>query len=193
MCSITLVSAGCSVKVHTFAPWRCLNGCRSFEALCAVVGSAPGNCCSRPPVPFGSRTKAASGNRRTRSRSSSGTANTCQAPITRLSTPRIDFLSFPCAENLRQQEDEHVRLQGHRGGLELQGLQGHEVPWTQERAALQQEVRLFRRNTLIFYMKLRSMLMRRRLGCRDQEEAAQPEVGLGSPALGRTSPFSLLG
>uniref|UniRef100_H3DBK9 Microtubule crosslinking factor 1 n=1 Tax=Tetraodon nigroviridis TaxID=99883 RepID=H3DBK9_TETNG len=48
------------------------------------------------------------------------------------------------------------------------------------------EVRLFRRNTLIFYMKLRSMLMRRRLGCRDQEEAAQPEFEKleGIPELG---------
>lgn len=77
-----------------------------------------------------------------------------------------------------------MRLQGHRGGLELQGLQSHEVSWTQERAALQQEVRLFRRNTVVLYMKLRSMLMRRRLGCRDQEEAAQPEVGHRSPGDG---------
>lgn len=75
---------------------------------------------------------------------------------------------------LLQQEDE--RLQGRQGGLELPGLQGREAPWTQEHAALQQEVRLFRRNTVIFYMKLRSMLMRRRLGCKDQEETTQPEV-----------------
>lgn len=86
--------------------------------------------------------------------------------------------------SLWQQEDERVRLQGHRGGLELQGLQSHEVSWAQERAALQQEVRLFRRNTVVLYMKLRSMLMRRRLGCRDQEEAAQPEVGHRSPGDG---------
>uniref|UniRef100_H2T9W6 Microtubule crosslinking factor 1 n=1 Tax=Takifugu rubripes TaxID=31033 RepID=H2T9W6_TAKRU len=77
---------------------------------------------------------------------------------------------------LLQQEDEHLHLQGHQGGLELPGLQSHEAPWTQERAALQQEVRLFRRNTVIFYMKLRSMLMRRRLSCKEQEETAQPEV-----------------
>lgn len=82
---------------------------------------------------------------------------------------------------LLQQEDEHLHLQGHQGGLELPGLQSHEAPWTQERAALQQEVRLFRRNTVIFYMKLRSMLMRRRLSCKEQEETAQPEVSPWSP------------
>ncbi|KAF7222084.1 transcript variant X5 [Nothobranchius furzeri] len=65
------------------------------------------------------------------------------------------------------QEDCRLHLEVQREGLELQGLQSHEVPWTQERTMLQQEVRLFRRNTIIFYMKLRGILMRWRLGRKD--------------------------
>ncbi len=73
-----------------------------------------------------------------------------------------------------------MRLEAQRGGLELQGL-SHEVPWTQERAMLQQEVRLFRRNTIIFYMKLRWILMHWRLGRKDDsgEETVHPEVSQG--------------
>lgn len=77
-----------------------------------------------------------------------------------------------------------MRLEAQRGGLELQGL-SHEVPWTQERAVLQQEVRLFRRNTIIFYMKLRWILMHWRLGRKDDsgEETVHPEVSQGHNAL----------
>ncbi|XP_008277899.1 microtubule cross-linking factor 1 [Stegastes partitus] len=86
------------------------------------------------------------------------------------------------------QEDERLRLEAQREGLELQGLQSHEVPWPQERAALQQEVRLFRRNTIIFYMKLRWILMHWRLGRKDDsgEETAHPEFEKleGFPELG---------
>ncbi|XP_062285773.1 LOW QUALITY PROTEIN: microtubule cross-linking factor 1 [Scomber scombrus] len=86
------------------------------------------------------------------------------------------------------QEDERLRLEAQRGGLELQGLQSHDVPWTQERAMLQQEVRLFRRNTIIFYMKLRWILMHWRLGRKDDsgEEAVHPEFEKleGIPELG---------
>ncbi|KAK2822691.1 hypothetical protein Q5P01_022756 [Channa striata] len=79
--------------------------------------------------------------------------------------------------SLPQQEDERLRLEAQRGGLELQGLQSHEVPWTQERAVLQQEIRMFRRNTVIFYMKLRWILTHWRLGCKDDtgEETLHPE------------------
>ncbi|XP_070774629.1 microtubule cross-linking factor 1 [Enoplosus armatus] len=86
------------------------------------------------------------------------------------------------------QEDERLRLEAQRGGLELQGLQSHEVPWTQERAMLQQEVRLFRRNTIVFYMKLRWILMHWRLGRKDdsEEETVHPEFEKleGVPELG---------
>uniref|UniRef100_UPI0037E84019 microtubule cross-linking factor 1 isoform X2 n=1 Tax=Semicossyphus pulcher TaxID=241346 RepID=UPI0037E84019 len=90
--------------------------------------------------------------------------------------------------SLPQQEDERLRLEAQRGSLELQGLQCHEVPWTQERTLLQQEVRLFRRNTIIFYMKLRSILMHWRLGRKDEsgEETGPTEFEKleGIPELG---------
>ncbi|KAL7851245.1 hypothetical protein AOLI_G00216010 [Acnodon oligacanthus] len=63
------------------------------------------------------------------------------------------------------QEEERRRLEARRG-LELQGLQSHELAWPQERALLQQEVRLFRQNTIIVYTKLRYILMHWRLGRR---------------------------
>ncbi|XP_045907781.1 microtubule cross-linking factor 1 isoform X2 [Micropterus dolomieu] len=89
---------------------------------------------------------------------------------------------------LPQQEDEHLHLEAQRGGLELQGLQSHEVPWTQERAMMQQELRLFRRNTIIFYMKLRWILMHWRLGRKDDSEegTVHPEFEKleGVPELG---------
>lgn len=71
-----------------------------------------------------------------------------------------------------------MRLEAQLEGLELQGLQSHEVLWSQERTVLQQEVRLFRRNTIIFYMKLRGILLRWRLGRRDGsgDETFPPEV-----------------
>lgn len=86
-----------------------------------------------------------------------------------------------CPCSLLRQEDEHLRLEAQRSGLELPGLQSHEVPWSQERALLTQEVRLFRRNTIIFYMKLRSILMHWRLGRKDNppEETGHPEVSAG--------------
>ncbi|KAM8851033.1 microtubule cross-linking factor 1 isoform 2-T2 [Spinachia spinachia] len=91
-------------------------------------------------------------------------------------------ISFP------QQEDERLRLEAQRGGLDLQGLQTHEVPWPQERATLQQEVRLFRRNNIIFYMKLRWILAHWRLGSKGDcgEETGDPELEKleGFPELG---------
>lgn len=87
---------------------------------------------------------------------------------------------------LLQQEDECLPLEAQSGGLELPGLQSHELPWTQERTMLQQEVRLFRRNTIIFYMKLRWILMHWRLGCKDnsREETVHSEVSQGFEKLG---------
>ncbi|XP_072219154.1 microtubule cross-linking factor 1 isoform X2 [Leuresthes tenuis] len=86
------------------------------------------------------------------------------------------------------QEDDRLRLEVQREGLELQGLQSHEVPWAQERAMLQQEVRLFRRNTIIFYMKLRWILTHWRLGRKDDsgDKTAHPEFEKleGFPELG---------
>ncbi|XP_029930752.1 microtubule cross-linking factor 1 isoform X2 [Myripristis murdjan] len=86
------------------------------------------------------------------------------------------------------QEEERVRLEARRGGLELQGLQSHEPPWAQERAMLQQEVRLFRHNTIIFYMKLRWILMHWRLGRRADtgDETPHPDFEKleGIPELG---------
>ena len=81
-----------------------------------------------------------------------------------------------------------MRLEAQRGALELQGLQSHDVPWTQERALLQQEVRLFRRNTIIFYMKLRWILMHWRLGRKDdsREEMGHQEVSRGFDKLDMT-------
>uniref|UniRef100_A0A672IVG0 Microtubule crosslinking factor 1 n=1 Tax=Salarias fasciatus TaxID=181472 RepID=A0A672IVG0_SALFA len=78
-------------------------------------------------------------------------------------------------------DDERLRLEVQREGLDLpglQGLQGLEVPWAQERAALQQEVRLFRRNSIMVYMKLRWILTHWRLGRRDDpgDEAPHQEV-----------------
>ncbi|XP_019739185.1 LOW QUALITY PROTEIN: microtubule cross-linking factor 1 [Hippocampus comes] len=78
------------------------------------------------------------------------------------------------------QEDEGLHPEPQRPRLELPGLlQAPEVCWAQERSALQQEVRLFQRNTAIFYMKLKSILARWRLGSRDgamPDDGAQPEV-----------------
>ncbi|XP_062259748.1 microtubule cross-linking factor 1 isoform X2 [Platichthys flesus] len=86
------------------------------------------------------------------------------------------------------QEDELLRLEAQRGGLELLGLHTHEGPWAQERALLQQEVRLFRRNTIIFYMKLRRILTHWRLSRKDDsaEETPHPEFEKleGIPELG---------
>ncbi|XP_058493350.1 microtubule cross-linking factor 1 isoform X6 [Solea solea] len=86
------------------------------------------------------------------------------------------------------QENDLLRLEAQRADLELQGLQSHDVPWTQERTLLQQEVRLFRHNTIIFYMKLRWILMHWRLSRKDytREEAGHPEFEKmeGIPELG---------
>uniref|UniRef100_A0A9J7YWW5 Microtubule crosslinking factor 1 n=1 Tax=Cyprinus carpio carpio TaxID=630221 RepID=A0A9J7YWW5_CYPCA len=74
------------------------------------------------------------------------------------------------------QEEERRRAEARRG-LELQGLQSHEPTWPQERVLLQQEVRLFRHNMVIVYMKLRWILMHWRLGRRTDglEEGAHAE------------------
>ncbi|XP_016421964.1 microtubule cross-linking factor 1 isoform X2 [Sinocyclocheilus rhinocerous] len=74
------------------------------------------------------------------------------------------------------QEEERRRAEARRG-LELQGLQSHEPTWPQERGLLQQEVRLFRHNMVIVYMKLRWILMHWRLGRRTDglEEGAHAE------------------
>ncbi|XP_028832257.1 microtubule cross-linking factor 1 isoform X2 [Denticeps clupeoides] len=74
------------------------------------------------------------------------------------------------------QEEEQRRLEARRG-LELQGLQPLDAPWPQERALMQQELRLFRHNTIILYMKLRWILMHWRLGRRMEsgEEGAHDE------------------
>ncbi|XP_036374889.1 microtubule cross-linking factor 1-like isoform X2 [Megalops cyprinoides] len=70
-----------------------------------------------------------------------------------------------------QQEDEcrkgelgrSLELPGR--GLELQG-RGLEPAWVQERAVLQQELRLLRHSTVVFYVKLRSLLTHWRLARR---------------------------
>ncbi|KAK2900432.1 hypothetical protein Q8A67_008547 [Cirrhinus molitorella] len=74
------------------------------------------------------------------------------------------------------QEEERRRAEARRG-LELQGLQSHEPTWPQDRVLLQQEVRLFRHNMVIVYMKLRWILMHWRLGRRTDgvEEGAHAE------------------
>ncbi|XP_073713151.1 microtubule cross-linking factor 1-like [Misgurnus anguillicaudatus] len=71
-------------------------------------------------------------------------------------------------------QDEERRRSEARRGLELQGLQSHEP---QERVLLQQEVRFFRQNMIIVYMKLRWILMHWRLGRRTDaaEEGAHVE------------------
>ncbi|KAJ8011064.1 hypothetical protein DPEC_G00054310 [Dallia pectoralis] len=98
----------------------------------------------------------------------------------------------PPQASLKSEEEERRRLEGQalrpRGGLELTGLQAHEVPWIQERTLLQQEVRLFRHNTIIFYMKLRWILLHWRLGRRTEtgEEPVHSEYEKleGIPELG---------
>ncbi|KAM9719716.1 microtubule cross-linking factor 1 isoform 2-T2 [Menidia menidia] len=89
---------------------------------------------------------------------------------------------------LPQLEEERLHLEAPRDPLELQGLQGQEAPWPQERAALQQELRLFRRNTVVFYMKLRWILTHWRLGRKDEpgDKPAHPEFEKleGCPELG---------
>ncbi|XP_061879205.1 microtubule cross-linking factor 1-like isoform X6 [Entelurus aequoreus] len=77
------------------------------------------------------------------------------------------------------QEEKRPHPETQHAALQLPGLQSPESPWAQEKAALQQEVRLFRRNTAIFYMKLRSILAQWRLGRKVEEldEGAQPELG----------------
>lgn len=75
-------------------------------------------------------------------------------------------------------QDEERRRSEARRGLELQGLQSHEPAGPQERVLLQQEVRFFRHNIVIVYMKLRWILMHWRLGRRTDatEESAHAEV-----------------
>jgi hypothetical protein len=69
---------------------------------------------------------------------------------------------------------------------------GPEGPWAQERGLLQQELRLFRHNTVIFYMKLRWILLHWRLDRRSdpRDEAPHPaEVGGHPPHMGMDGPF----
>ncbi|KAM8838099.1 microtubule cross-linking factor 1 isoform 1-T1 [Synchiropus picturatus] len=78
---------------------------------------------------------------------------------------------------LRAEEGERLHLEAQRGGLELQGLHSLEGLWSHERAALQQELRLFRRSTFVIYMKLRSILTHWRLRHKeDKDEAPDPEL-----------------
>lgn len=171
-CSIKLIFLpGLGIKVCIFAPHRGLfYGLYSFEAVLCCCGFSSGKR-SLPTSRFVRIRNEGCGWQRKNARLRFHRYNSrCH---THTPAERASFRSL-FNGTLLQQEDE--RLQGRQGGLELPGLQGREASWTQERAALQQEVRLFRRNTVIFYMKLRSMLMRRRLGCKDQEETAQPEV-----------------
>ncbi|XP_059358612.1 microtubule cross-linking factor 1-like [Carassius carassius] len=74
-------------------------------------------------------------------------------------------------------QEEERRGAEVRRGLELQGLQSHEPTWPQERVLLQQEVRSYRHNMVIVYMKLRWILMHWRLGLRTDglEEGAYAE------------------
>ncbi|TRY66091.1 hypothetical protein DNTS_035583 [Danionella cerebrum] len=74
------------------------------------------------------------------------------------------------------QEDER-RHTDPRRGLELQGLQPHEPTWPQERALLQQEVRSFRHNMVMVYMKLRWVLMHWRRGRRTESAEEEEEEG----------------
>ncbi|KAL0966947.1 hypothetical protein UPYG_G00302630 [Umbra pygmaea] len=75
-----------------------------------------------------------------------------------------------------------------RAGLELSGLQAQEAPWVHEKMFLHQEVRLFRHNTVIFYMKLRWILTHWRLGRRagagDEAAHSEYEKLEGIPELG---------
>jgi len=87
--------------------------------------------------------------------------------------------SHPEEEQEGEEEEQRACLEARRGGLELPGLQGHEGPWALERGLLQQELRLFRHNTVIFYMKLRWILMHWRLDRRMEpadDASQQPEV-----------------
>ncbi|KAJ3594603.1 hypothetical protein NHX12_003910 [Muraenolepis orangiensis] len=95
-----------------------------------------------------------------------------------------------------EEEEQRACLEARRGLLELQGLQGPEGPWAQERGPwaqerglLQQELRLFRHNTVVFYMKLRWILTHWRLDRRTDsadDSPHQPEFERmeGIPELG---------
>lgn len=87
----------------------------------------------------------------------------------------IALYPFNLSSSLSLQEEELRHLEARRG-LELQGLQPHEAAWPQERALLQQEVRLFRQNAIIVYMKLRWILMHWRLGRRTDADEDGAEV-----------------
>ncbi|XP_077580608.1 microtubule cross-linking factor 1 [Stigmatopora nigra] len=76
-----------------------------------------------------------------------------------------------------------------RPRLELPGLlPTPEASWAQERATLLQEVRLFRRNTAVFYAKLKSILARWRHGGGRDGVGIQPELEKSEspPELGGT-------
>lgn len=79
-------------------------------------------------------------------------------------------------------------MEAQRGALQLPGLQTHESGlWSQERSGLHQEIRLFRRNTIILYMKLRATLTQWRSRHRDEDSGGGPaefEHLEGIPELG---------
>uniref|UniRef100_A0AAY5E990 DUF4482 domain-containing protein n=1 Tax=Electrophorus electricus TaxID=8005 RepID=A0AAY5E990_ELEEL len=87
-------------------------------------------------------------------------------------------LSLSLSLSFSSQEEDRRRAEA-RQGLDLQGLQPSEPSWPQERAQLQQEVRLLRQNTVIVYMKLRWILMHWRLGRR----ADAADEGLATVSL----------
>ncbi|XP_041963206.1 microtubule cross-linking factor 1 isoform X2 [Alosa sapidissima] len=99
------------------------------------------------------------------------------------SAPEVTSPAWEFQFRLRPGQEDRENLTGPvtqqeaRRGLELQGLQTHEAPWPQERALLQQEVRLFRHHTVVLYMKLRWILTHWRLGRRAEagEEGAHEE------------------
>ncbi|KAJ8374951.1 hypothetical protein SKAU_G00055310 [Synaphobranchus kaupii] len=71
-------------------------------------------------------------------------------------------------EQKRQHQEEH---KGYCGRMvqELQGLRQQDQAWVQERTLLQQDLRLFRHSTFLFYVKLRWLLRHWRQGCRADE------------------------
>uniref|UniRef100_A0A4W4H9U7 DUF4482 domain-containing protein n=1 Tax=Electrophorus electricus TaxID=8005 RepID=A0A4W4H9U7_ELEEL len=96
-------------------------------------------------------------------------------------------LSLSLSLSFSSQEEDRRRAEA-RQGLDLQGLQPSEPSWPQERAQLQQEVRLLRQNTVIVYMKLRWILMHWRLGRR----ADAADEGLATVSLSQNGRQCLL-
>ncbi|XP_035268381.1 LOW QUALITY PROTEIN: microtubule cross-linking factor 1-like [Anguilla anguilla] len=68
----------------------------------------------------------------------------------------------------KRYQEEHKGYCG-RTVQELQGLRQQDQAWAQERTLLQQDLRLFKHSTFLFYVKLRWLLRRWRQGCRADE------------------------